>query len=106
MAAGGFVLGVAAVLVVTNIRDAGDASSAATAPPATATATPAAVIEPQSVVDANFLRWNTTAFDNIVPATVSKPQNLATPTEEFLYWNISSLEYPPSRYSEQPNGPH
>ncbi len=68
-------------------------------------AAPSAAIGVRGAVDPNFLYWNTTAFDNVVPAAVSKPQNLGNATAEFLHWNITSLEYPSARYSEQPNGP-
>ena len=65
-----------------------------------------AVIESQKVVDPNFLYWNTTALDNLVPvasAAVIKSQSEVDPN--FLYWNIASLEYPAARHSQQSSGP-
>ena len=65
----------------------------------------AAVIESQRVVDPNFLYWNTTALDNLVPVAAANGEKSGNVSEEFLYWNIASLEYPAARYSQQSSGP-
>jgi hypothetical protein len=65
----------------------------------------AAVIEPHRVVDPNFLYWNTDALDNLVPAAAANGEKSGNVSEEFLNWNIASLEYPAARYSEQSSGP-
>ena len=64
-----------------------------------------AVIEYQRVVDPNFLYWNTTALDNLVPVAAADGEKSGNISEEFLYWNIASLEYPAARHSQQPSGP-
>ena len=64
-----------------------------------------AVIESQKVVDPNFLYWNTTALDNLVPVAAANGGKSGNVSEEFLNWNIASLEYPAARYSQQSSGP-
>ena len=65
----------------------------------------AKAIESQRVVDPNFLYWNTTALDNLVPVAAANGEKSGNVSEEFLYWNIASLEYPAARYSQQSSGP-
>ena len=62
-------------------------------------------IESQRVVDPNFLYWNTTALENLVPVAAANGEKSGNVSEEFLYWNIASLEYPAARYSQQSSGP-
>ena len=64
-----------------------------------------AVIESQRVVDPNFLYWNTTALDNLVPVAAANGEKSGNVSEEFLYWNIASREYPAARHSQQSSGP-
>lgn len=62
-------------------------------------------IEPQPVVDL-FIHINTTAYDGLVPAAPSAAIGVRGAVDpNFLYWNITSLEYPSARYSEPSNGP-
>ena len=58
----------------------------------------AAVVDP-------FIQINTTALDGLVPAASAHGQTSGNASEEFLDWNIASLEYPAARYSEQSSGP-
>lgn len=64
-----------------------------------------AVIGSQSVVDSNFLYWNTDALSGLVPTASVDGQTSGTVSEEFLNWNIASLEYPIARHTEQTGGP-
>ena len=64
---------------------------------------PAAVSQPAVRVDP-FVEMNTTALDGLAPAT-SRGQRSEIATDEFLEWNVSSLEYAPARYSESASGP-
>ena len=66
---------------------------------------PPAVIGAQNVVDPNFLYWNTDALENLAPAAAANGEKSGNVSEEFLSWNIASLEYPAARYSEQSSGP-
>lgn len=50
-----------------------------------------------------FLYWNITAFEGV--AQPSGQSDLGSASEEFLEWNIYSLEYPAVQRTEQPNGP-
>ncbi len=62
-------------------------------------------IESQKVVDPNFLYWNTTALENLIPVAAANGEKPGNVSEEFLDWNIASLEYPAARYSQQSSGP-
>jgi hypothetical protein len=66
---------------------------------------PAIVTESQAVIDSNFLYWNTETLENLVPAVSTDAQTSSNTSEEFLNWNIASLEYPTARYTERPNAP-
>ncbi len=64
-----------------------------------------AVIGSQSAVDSNFLYWNTDALNGLVQKGSVEGQTSSTASEEFLNWNIASLEYPIARHTEQTGGP-
>ncbi|MEE8407365.1 MAG: hypothetical protein V3S32_09480 [Acidimicrobiia bacterium] len=64
-----------------------------------------AVIGSQSVVDSNFLYWNTDALNGLVPTASVDGQTSSPVNEQFLNWNIASLEYPIARHTEQTGGP-
>ncbi|MEA1902390.1 MAG: hypothetical protein U9N56_02570 [Actinomycetota bacterium] len=65
----------------------------------------ATVIGSQAGVNPDFLSLNTTSYDGLVPAASANGQTSGTVSEEFLDWNIASLEYSAARYSEQSSGP-
>lgn len=60
------------------------------------------VVEAHPAVD-SFLYWNITAFEGLAPA--SGEPDFGNVSDEFLEWNIYSLEYPAVQRTEQPNGP-
>jgi len=60
------------------------------------------VIESEPRVDP-FIYLNTTALDGLVPRQAAGgPNNVS---EEFLEWNIDSLEYSSATHPERPHGP-
>jgi hypothetical protein len=60
------------------------------------------VIESEPQVDP-FIYLNTTALEGLVPRQAAGGLN--TVSEEFLWWNIESLEYSSVTHPERPHGP-
>jgi hypothetical protein len=63
----------------------------------------ASAVESAPSVDP-FLYWNTIALDNLVPSAKADPAESQL-SDEFLRWNIDSLEYAEAKYSEPVSGP-
>ena len=67
-------------------------------PAASVAATQAQAVDP-------FIQMNVDSYGGLVPAASVAATQASTVSEEFLNWNIASLEYPAARYSEQARGP-
>ncbi len=118
--AAGLALGVGLGFAIVNNGTAEDSSSKAVAsanglahadflrlnttsydglvPAASVAATQAQAVDP-------FVEMNTTSYDGLVPAASVAATQASTVSEEFLNWNIGSLEYPAARHSKQAGGP-
>lgn len=56
-------------------------------------------------VDQHFLEWNTTALEVIQPGETSAMARSSDSGDDFMYWNVGSLERPRPAYSDPAIGP-